>query len=70
MSDKPEMESDLYEYYLRKLKDQKHDPTLEPVNGPGISIADFVDVVAGMGERAAQRGTFALTVRNRKRSVK
>lgn len=54
-----------FEARIKRNRAMGYFPTQEPVN-PGPSLAQFVRIVDGMGERAKQRGTIALSVRRRK----
>jgi hypothetical protein len=53
----------LYSSYLVRLNEAPV-VVIEPRNG-GPRLAQFVEVISGMGERAAKRGTIARSVRER-----
>ncbi|MFT5849462.1 MAG: hypothetical protein ACI9H6_000270 [Patiriisocius sp.] len=55
----------LYQKHLAEL--QSNPLRTQEIHAPGPSLAQFVEGVAGMGERARQNGTMARMVRNRKR---
>ncbi len=59
--------SDSEKLYAKHLKALKEKPILtNESHNPGPSLAQFVESVAGMGERARKNGTIALSVRTRK----
>jgi|GEM_PF-2723921 len=59
------------EKYQTNLRALRENPvrTSEPHN-PGPSLSQFVEAIAGMGERARQNGTIARLVRTRKKQEK
>ena len=62
---KPSTHEKLYQKHLRAMRKAPLDIN-EPSSG-GIHPATFFAAIAGMGERARQNGTIALSVRTRKK---
>jgi len=66
MSEKDDVYRD-FEKRVERNRAGGRNPTAEPTAGPGVRPAEFVKIIAGMGERARSQGTIAQSIKDRKK---